>query len=94
MSGALQTSGDGGGFVTCGVCGADAAGPCARCRIPLCGDCCVLTEGGAGPWAVCKRCARRGGNSLGRGWRSLAPWLVAPLIVLSALLALLHWLSP
>jgi hypothetical protein len=91
MSGQLMgTGGDGGELARC-ACGALAAGPCARCRIPLCGDCCIITEHGAQPWAICRPCARRGGNSLRRAWVGLVLWLVATLAGLAALVALLGW---
>ena len=47
MSGGLITSGDG-PVVRCRLCQRrPAAGPCARCRASVCGDCTVLTDGGA-----------------------------------------------
>ncbi len=73
----------------CGVCGGLAAGPCARCRIPLCGDCCVISAHGANQWAVCRRCHERGGSSLRRGWLRVGTWLLLPLVVLAALVVLL-----
>ena len=36
MSGQLQTVSDD-GPARCAICGAEAAGPCARCRNPTCG---------------------------------------------------------
>ncbi len=92
MTGQLLSHGDDGGFVHCVICGGDAAGPCARCRNPICGDCCVLTEGTAGKWAICVRCDARGGRKVASGWWAVAVWLVAPLLLLGALLALLVWL--
>jgi hypothetical protein len=59
----------------CKLCGAVAVGPCARCRSPVCGDCCALTEGGATTFAVCLRCVRAGGASLSPAWISLLAWL-------------------
>jgi hypothetical protein len=91
MTGQLLTHGDDGGFITCGLCGADAAGPCARCRTPVCGDCCVLTEGSSTPWAICLRCDRRGGRNIGSGWWLLAYWALGPLLALALLLLALHW---
>jgi hypothetical protein len=88
----LQSSDDGGGFEHCVHCGALAAGPCARCGRPVCGDCCVLTEGGASVWAVCTRCARRGGRSLGAGWKAALFWLLLPIVGLALLLAALGYL--
>ena len=83
----LMGSGDAGGFEHCASCGALAAGPCARCRKPLCGDCCVITRHGATPWAICTRCARRGGTSLRGPWLGLIAWLALPLVVLALLVA-------
>jgi hypothetical protein len=85
----LQSSGDGGGLEHCVHCGGLAAGPCARCARPVCGDCCVLTEGGATVWAVCTGCARRGGRSLGGGWTAALFWLLVPIVGLFALLVVL-----
>lgn len=81
----IGIGGDGGGFVHCASCGALAAGPCARCKKPLCGDCCVITRHGATPWAICKSCARRHGTSLKSAWFGLALWLIVPLLVLATL---------
>jgi hypothetical protein len=91
MTGILQTSGDGGGFVHCALCGGLAAGPCARCKVPVCGDCCVLTEGSAQPWAICLNCNGRKGSSLSRSWLSLGLWLLMPLVALVVLIVLLQW---
>lgn len=55
----------------CAVCGAVAVGPCRRCAAMVCGDCCVLTEGGVEVYAICVRCDRRGGRDLGAGYRTL-----------------------
>lgn len=92
MSGSLISHDDGGGFVHCVSCGALAAGPCARCRKPVCGDCCVLTEGGASPWAVCLACARSGGSSLSASWRVVLGWFLKPLVGLLLIYLLLVWL--
>jgi hypothetical protein len=70
----LLSSGDG-PVARCKLCGAVAVGPCARCRSPVCGDCCALTEGGATTFAVCHRCVRAGGASLAPGWLGLLGWL-------------------
>lgn len=83
---------DGGPVAACKLCGKPAAGPCARCRAPTCGDCCELTEGGATTFAVCLACIRRGGKSLAPGWLGLIAWLgaiVLGLAVVAALVALL-----
>ena len=91
MSGQLiGTGGDGGGLARC-ACGSIAAGPCARCHIPLCGDCCVITEHGAQPWAICRNCEKKGGRSLRHAWGSLLLWLGTALLALFALVAVLAW---
>lgn len=73
---------DDGGVERCVRCGAMAVGPCARCRLPICGDCCVLTEGGARPWAICLACEDRGGRELTGAWRGLILWILGILAVL------------
>jgi hypothetical protein len=77
---------DDSGPATCVHCGALAVGPCARCRAPVCGDCCALTEGGANVYAICLGCERRGGSSLGRAWLTVVGWVLLPILVLVALL--------
>jgi hypothetical protein len=72
----------------CSHCGATAAGACARCHRPTCGDCCELTEGGATTFAVCLACVKRGGKSLGGAYRDLLLWLAAGIIGLAAIAAL------
>jgi hypothetical protein len=89
----LMGGGEGGGFEHCASCGAVAAGPCARCRKPLCGDCCVITRHGATQWAICFRCERQGGRSLRGAWLSLALWLCIPLAVLAALLSIGYFIA-
>ena len=77
----------------CKLCGASAAGPCARCRSLVCADCCELSEGGAATFAVCHTCVRKGGTSLASGWLGLAAWLapiVLGLAVIATALALLR----
>ena len=93
MSGALIPVDGGGSPARCIRCGALAVGPCARCREPVCGDCCVLTEGGARVWAICLACEDRGGRSLGRGWLTVIGWVAVPILGLAALLALLALIS-
>lgn len=88
----IHAGGDGGGFEHCVGCGALAAGPCARCRNPVCGNCCVLTEGGAGVWAICLPCDRRGGRSLRSGWWTVLAWLAAPIVGLVVLITVVYWL--
>lgn len=92
MSGALLSGGDDGGFVHCAGCGGLAAGPCARCQKPVCGDCCVLTSGGGQPWAICHACSKRGGTSLSRGWAAVLSWFVTPIIGLLVIYVVLYWL--
>jgi hypothetical protein len=92
MTGQLASHGGDGGVYRCTICGGTAAGPCARCRNPTCGDCCVLTDGSAGKWAICLRCERSEGKSMGRAWRSLALWLLMPIVALVLLLVLLQML--
>ncbi len=92
MSGGLTSSGDDGGFVHCTGCGALAAGPCARCRKPVCGNCCVLTSGGAQPWAICHACSKSGGGSLKQGWGTVLGWLIKPILGLMVVYVLLWWL--
>jgi hypothetical protein len=92
MSSQLRAHGDDGGYVHCTICGGDAAGPCGRCRNPVCGNCCVLTEGTSGKWAICLRCDQRGGRKITSGWWGVAVWLIAPLAALVVLLAFLGWL--
>ena len=84
-----MTAGDGGGGEHCAICHATAAGPCARCKKPTCGDCCVLTEGGAGQWAICLNCNKRGGANINPAWLSFGMWLMLPLLaILGAILLL------
>jgi hypothetical protein len=73
----------------CSHCGAIAAGPCARCRRPTCGDCCELVEGGAATFAVCLACAKRGGRSFMRAYAGLLLWLGSIILALAAVAALL-----
>jgi hypothetical protein len=86
----LSSGDDGGGPARCARCGAVAAGPCARCNLPMCGDCVVLTEGGASLWAVCHKCARRGGRSLRAGWVAALFWVLAPIFVLWGIVEVLE----
>lgn len=51
----------------------------------VCGDCCVLTEGGVETWAICLRCDRKKGRSLDRGWRTVVAWFVVLLLALALL---------
>lgn len=85
----LSDSGDG-PVARCKHCGEKAVGPCAQCRLPVCGDCCVLTEGGIKVWAICLSCRDRSGTSLRRGWGMVILWLLVPLVVLALLVVLLE----
>ncbi|HRI67587.1 MAG TPA: hypothetical protein PK156_25255 [Polyangium sp.] len=91
MSGELRlVDGGGGPTARCKHCGAQAVGPCAQCRGPVCGDCCVLTEGGVKVWAICLSCRNRSGSSLRRGWWMVLTWLVVPILLLALLVGLLE----
>ena len=57
---------------------------------PTCGDCSVLTEGGAKLWAICLSCERRGGKSLRSGWSVVGLWLIGTLAVLGGVVALIE----
>ena len=80
MSGQLQHAGNGGPVARCVRCGAEAAGPCARCHQPVCGNCCVLTEGGARVWAICLACEDRGDSSLHNRWWVVISWFAVPIL--------------
>ena len=80
---------DDGPVARCKLCGKTAVGPCARCRSPVCGDCCELTEGGATTFAVCLACVKRGGKSLAGGWLGLVGWLGAIIVGLAVVAAAL-----
>jgi len=87
VSGALQYADDG-GVARCVHCGSEAAGPCASCHAPVCGDCSTLTEGGVRVWAICLECDRRRGRTLSGAWRGLLLWLAAVFVAL----AVVTWL--
>jgi len=89
MTGQLQSVGGDGPIARCITCGKKAVGPCARCHDPVCGDCCVLTEGGSKTFAICFACEDGGGRSLTRGWWTVLLWIALPILVLAALVALL-----
>jgi hypothetical protein len=76
----------------CKLCERTAVGPCARCRAPVCGDCCELTEGGATTFAICLSCVKRGGASLPPAWLGLLGWLALIMVVLGGIGALLMML--
>jgi hypothetical protein len=90
MTGQLQGVGGGDPIALCTICGDRGVGPCARCREPVCGDCCVLTEGGAKVWAICLRCERRGGKSLMGRWWTVIGWIALPIVALAIVVALLE----
>ena len=89
----LQGHDDGGGYERCAHCGALAVGPCARCQVPVCGDCCVLTEGGTRTFAVCLGCERRAGRSLTSGWLGVIGFVLVPIVGLAVALVLLALLA-
>lgn len=60
----------------------------------MCGDCCVLTDGGAQTWAICLDCDRKQGRSLSSRWSGFGLWLVGILVAIAALIALLEWIAP
>ena len=94
VSGQLRHVGDEGGAgpERCAICGGLAVGPCATCHRPVCGGCCELSQGGVRTWAVCLRCACRGGASLGTGWARVLWWVLGPTLALVALAAAIMWL--
>jgi hypothetical protein len=51
----------------------------------VCADCCELVEG-AGTFALCTRCAKRGTSM---GWSTVLVWIGAVLVVLAAIVGLL-----
>ncbi len=89
--GQLQLVGD--DEARCVHCGKRAAGPCASCHQPVCGDCCTLTDGGTRTWAICLACDARGGSSLAPAWRGLLVWLGVILVALAVVVGALTWLS-
>jgi len=88
----LLSHGDGPADARCVHCGARAVGPCARCRNPTCGDCCVLTTGGSTTFAICLACERRGGSSLTSGWFVVLGWFAKPILGLFVALVVLYLL--
>jgi hypothetical protein len=92
LSGQLLLAGDD-GPTRCSFCPREAAGPCASCHRPVCGDCSTLTEGGVKIWAVCLECDRTKGRSLRSAWSTLVLWLVGILLALAAATALVGWLT-
>ena len=66
-------------------------GPCARCDGPVCGDCCVLTEGTTKPYAICLGCNEsRGGASMGGGWLTVIGWFLLPIVLLACAVYVLY----
>jgi hypothetical protein len=49
----------------------------------VCGDCCVLTDGGVETYAICTRCDRRKGHELGGAWSLVSTWMIGLLVVLA-----------
>jgi hypothetical protein len=92
VTGELRLAQGNGGAARCVHCGAEAVGPCASCEAPLCGDCCIITHGGAKPWAICRDCAATE-TSLARRWASVIAWVMAPIAILVLLLLILGWLT-
>jgi len=84
----LQHS-DNDALARCVHCGALAVGPCAECHSPVCGDCCVLTEGGSRTWAICVTCEKRSGRSLRSGWMTVIGWIAIPILLLLGAVVLL-----
>ncbi len=89
----LMPVGGGAPEARCELCGRTAVGPCARCRSPVCGDCCELTEGGATTFAVCLTCAKRGGTTLAPAWLGLVGWITLIVVGLVAVGAGLYLLK-
>lgn len=87
MTGELRTVQDD-GPERCSFCPSEAAGPCASCGRPVCGDCCTLTEGSAKTWAICLECDRTKGRSLASAWWNIGLFLAAILAVLFVLVLL------
>jgi hypothetical protein len=88
----LQHHDGGPPIAKCAGCGVQAVGPCARCHAPVCGDCCVLSEGGSKTFAICLDCDARGGRSLSGGWLTVILWVGGPMLVLLAAVLLLAML--
>jgi len=84
---------DNSGPLRCSFCSNDAAGPCATCARPVCGDCCTLKAGGVRTWAVCLDCDRHGGRSLMHVWKPVLAWVFVVLLVLFLVVVLLAWIS-
>lgn len=88
----LASHDDGAANATCKHCGGVAAGPCLRCHAPLCGDCCVISEGSVEVYAICRDCAAEGAGELSSRWAPvlrLLLWPIAALLLLLVVLSLL-----
>lgn len=85
----LAPVGGGDAPVTRCACGREAAGPCARCRRSVCGDCCELVTGGATTFAVCLTCLARGDVSMTRAWAGLLGWLGLIILALAGVAGLI-----
>jgi hypothetical protein len=90
MTGQLQLRDAGPPDATCVTCGIKAVGPCARCHAPVCGDHCVLSEGGSKTFAICLKCDEGGGRSLSGGWVTVVMWIAGPIVVLALVVLLLE----
>jgi len=87
--GSLIPSGGDAPTAKCAHCPRAAVGPCARCRRNVCGDCCELVAGGAGTFAVCLRCAKGGGATIGHAWRELFGWLALVILGMIAIVVVI-----
>ncbi|MBZ0235672.1 MAG: hypothetical protein K8M05_25310 [Deltaproteobacteria bacterium] len=54
----------------------------------MCGDCSVLSSGGATMFAICTACAA-GGSDLRRPWLALAGWVGVLVLLLAAVAVVL-----
>ncbi len=90
--GSLVPVGGGAPDARCKLCSRTAVGPCARCRSPVCGDCCELTDGGATTFAVCLTCVKKGGTTLAPAYRELLRWLAPIVLGIAAIGAVLYLL--
>ncbi len=89
----LRLAGSDDGPARCIHCGVLAVGPCARCDAPLCGDCCVIIDGGAKPYAVCRGCRGDVGASLRGRWLGVLAWIAVPIVVLAVAVVVMALLT-